>query len=89
MTENPFIHKFAFKDLITNFIFHEDVVKMFPKLIKKKGIINLGGKPKSVYNFAKKYNKNIKGIKSKKFLGKKIPLKHSMNINKLIKLLND
>jgi len=89
MTENPFIHKFAFKDLITNFIFHEDVVKMFPKLIKKKGIINLGGKPKSVYNFARKYNKNIKGIKSKKFLGKKIPLKHSMNINKLIKLLND
>ena len=89
MTENPFIHKFAFKDLITNFIFHDDVVKMFPKLIKKKGIINLGGKPKSVYNFAKKYNKNIKGIKSKKFLGKKIPLKHSMNINKLIKLLND
>ena len=89
MTENPFIHKFAFKDLITNFIFHEDVVKMFPKLIKKRGIINLGGKPKSVYNFARKYNKNIKGIKSKKFLGKKIPLKHSMNINKLIKLLND
>ena len=35
MTENPFIHKFAFKDLITNFIFHDDVVKMFPKLIKK------------------------------------------------------
>tara|TARA_Y100001958_G_C21239407_1_gene566665 strand:- start:3068 stop:3589 length:522 start_codon:yes stop_codon:yes gene_type:complete len=89
MTENPFIHKFAFKDLITNFIFHDDVVKMFPKLIKKKGILNLGGKSKSVYNFAKKYNKNIKGIKSKKLLGKKIPLKHSMNINKLIKFLND
>ena len=29
MTEKPFIHKFAFKDLITNFIFHEDVVKFF------------------------------------------------------------
>ena len=89
MTENPFIHKFAFKDLITNFIFHDDVVKMFPKLIKKKGILNLGGKSKSVYNFARKYDKNIKGIKSKKLLGKKIPLKHSMNINKLIKFLND
>ena len=31
MTEKPFIHKFAFKDLITNFIFHEEVVKIFPK----------------------------------------------------------
>ena len=89
MTEKPFIHKFAFKDLITNFIFHEDVVKIFPKLIKKRGIINLGGKTKSVYNFAKKYNKNIKGIYSKKLLGKKIPLKHSMNLKKLNEILND
>ena len=89
MTEKPFIHKFAFKDLITNFIFHEDVVKIFPKLLKKRGIINLGGKTKSVYNFAKKYNKNIKGIYSNKFLGKKIPLKHSMNLKKLNKILND
>jgi len=58
MTEKPFIHNVAFKDLITNFIFHEDVVKMFPKLIKHKGIINIGGKKSSVYKFAKQYNKN-------------------------------
>ena len=89
MTEKPFIHKFAFKDLITNFIFHEDVVKIFPKLLKKRGIINLGGKTKSVFNFAKKYNKNIKGIYSKKLLGKEIPLRHSMNLKKLNKILND
>ena len=89
MTEKPFIHKFAFKDLITNFIFHEDIVKIFPKLIKKRGIINLGGKTKSVYNFARKYNKNIKGIYSKKLLGKKIPLRHSMNLNRLNKILDD
>ena len=54
MTEKPFIHKFAFKDLITNFIFHEEVVEIFPKILKKKGIMNLGGKTRSVYNFAKK-----------------------------------
>ena len=89
MTEKPFIHKFAFKDLITNFIFHEDVVKIFPKLLKKRGIINLGGKTKSVFNFAKKYNKNLKGIYSKKLLGKEIPLRHSMNLKKLNKILND
>ena len=55
MTEKPFIHKYAFKDLITNFIFHDEVVKIFPKLINKKGIINLGGQTKSVYAFARKY----------------------------------
>ena len=89
MTEKPFIHKFAFKDLITNFIFHEDVVKIFPKLIQKRGIINLGGKTNSVYAFAKKFNKNIKGIKAKKLLGKKIPLNHSMNLKKLREIMND
>ena len=89
MTEKPFIHKFAFKDLITNFIFHEDVVNIFPKLIQKRGIINLGGKTNSVYAFAKKFNKNIKGIKAKKLLGKKIPLNHSMNLKKLREIMND
>ena len=89
MTEKPFIHKFAFKDLITNFIFHEDVVKIFPKLIRKRGVINLGGKTDSVYQFAKKLNKNIKGIKAKKLLGKEIPLNHSMNLKKLRGIIND
>ena len=89
MTEKPFIHKFAFKDLITNFIFHEEVVKIFPKILKKKGIMNLGGKTRSVYNFAKKYNKKVKGVYSKKILKNKIPLNHSMNLKKLNRILND
>jgi dTDP-4-dehydrorhamnose reductase len=89
MTERPFIHKYAFKDLITNFIFHDEVVKIFPKLIKEKGVLNLGGKTKSVYNFAKKYNKKVKSIKAKVLLGKNIPLKHSMNLKKLYKIIND
>ena len=89
MTEKPFIHKYAFKDLITNFIFHDEIVKIFPKLLKEKGIINLGGKTASVYSFAKKNNAKVKSIKAKKFLGNAIPLKHSMNIKKLNKIIND
>ena len=89
MTEKPFVHDFAFKDLITNFIFQEDFVKVIPKLIKHKGIINFGGKAMSVYNFAKKTKKNIKGVIAFKLLKKKIPLKHSMNLKKTNKILND
>lgn len=89
MTEKPFVHNFAFKDLITNFIFQEDFVKIIPRLIKHKGIINFGGKAMSVYNFAKKTKKNIKGITAIKFLKKKIPLNHSMNLKKTNKILND
>ena len=87
MTEKPFIHKFAFKDLITNFIFHENVVKMFPKLIKQKGIINVGGKTASAYDFAKKHNKKVLGASAKKMIKKKIPLNHSMSLIKLKKVL--
>ena len=87
MTEKPFIHEYAFDDLITNFIFHDDVIKLLPKLLRKNGIINLGGPVQSVYKFAKRYNKKIKKIKSQKFLKKEIPINHSMNINKLKKIL--
>lgn len=87
MTEKPFIHNVAFKDLITNFIFHEDVVKMFPKLIKHKGIINIGGKKSSVYKFAKQYNKKILGVYASRTLKNKIPLNHSMSLSKLKKIL--
>ena len=43
MTEKPFIHKFAFSNVESNFIFHDEFVKKFIKIINKKGIINIGG----------------------------------------------
>jgi dTDP-4-dehydrorhamnose reductase len=83
MTEEPFIHKKAFSDLKTNFIFQKDVADILFKILNKKGIINVGGNIQSPYNFGKKYNKNIKKILAKK----KFPLNPSMNINKLKKIL--
>ena len=84
MCEKPFIHKSAFYDIKTNFIFQEDVAKMIPKLLNKKGIVNIGGKTQSVYNFAKKYNKKIKKMSGKKIF----PPNPSMNLAKLKKILN-
>ena len=63
MTEKPFAYKKAYTNLKTNFIFHEDLVKILPKVITKKGILNIGGKTQSVYKFAKKTNPMVKGIK--------------------------
>ena len=87
MTEKPFIHKKAFEDFITNFTFHEEVAKNLYKLINKKGIINVGGKIQSVYDFAKKYNKKIEKISAKKYLGTNLPLNLSMNISKYKKII--
>ena len=79
MTEKPFLHKEAFSNVKTNFIYHEDVAKILIKLIKKKGIINLGGPALTIYNFAKKLNKKIK----KKLSNGSFPLKQDMNLSKL------
>ena len=82
MTERPFIHQHAFSNVKSNFIYHDDFAKIFLKLINKKGIINIGGKTQTIYQFAKKHNKKIKKIKSKG----ELPLKMDMNLNKLKKL---
>ena len=89
MTENPFVHKKAFTDFKTNFIFHEEVAKILMKLLFKKGIINVGGPAQSVFKFAKKFNPKIKKISAKKMLGRTFPLNPSMNISKLKKIVSN
>ena len=65
MTEKPFTHKKAFTNVKCNFIFHDEFIKIFLKVIRLKGIINIGGKSQTIYQFAKQYNKNIKKNKSR------------------------
>tara|TARA_B110000003_G_scaffold246232_1_gene256601 strand:+ start:1311 stop:2024 length:714 start_codon:yes stop_codon:yes gene_type:complete len=85
MTEKPFVHKKAFSNLKTNFLFHEDLVKLLPKIIKIKGIINVGGKSQSVYSFAKLNNYKVKKIMASK--KNKLPLNQTMNLSKLKSIL--
>ncbi len=87
MTEKPFVHKKAFSDVEMNFMFHEELAKNLLKIIKKKGIINVGGKKQTVIKFAKKYNKNIKPISARKAINKNYPLKQSMNVNKFLSII--
>jgi dTDP-4-dehydrorhamnose reductase len=86
MTEKPFAYKKAYSNLISNYMFHEDLVKILPKIINQKGILNIGGKSQSVYDFAKIQNNLVKKIKLNKNLSK-IPLRQDMNINKLKKII--
>ena len=83
MTEKPFLHKSAYSNVRSNFIFHDNFAKIFIKIINKKGVINIGGKSQTIFQFAKKYNKNVKKIKSRG----EFPLKMDMSLNKLNKIL--
>ena len=83
MCEKPFIHKFAFHDVKSNFIFHEEVAKIIPKILDKKGILNIGGKIQSIYSFVQKHNLNVKKKSGKKLF----PKNPSMNISNLKKIM--
>ena len=85
MIEKPFPYNKAFYDLKSNFMFHEDLVKILPKIINQKGILNVGGPTQSVFNFAKKTKKNIKRISGKK--SSSLPLNQTMSLKKLKKIL--
>ena len=83
MTQEPFVHKKAYANVKSNFIFHKDVASLIIKILNKKGIINVGGSSQTIFKFAKKYNKKIKKIYSKGEFPKRI----DMNLNKLKRLI--
>jgi len=87
MTEKPFLHQKAYTNIKSNFLFHEDLVKILPKILNQKGILNVGGKAQSIYSFAKKNNPLVKKIKAKE--NKEMPFNQTMNINMLNKLIRN
>ena len=84
MTEKPFIHKYAFNNVKSNFIFHDQIARYLIKLINKKGVFNVGGKTQTIFKFAKTYNQKVKKTKSKG----ELPLNMDMNLKKLKKNLS-
>tara|TARA_A100001011_G_scaffold382688_1_gene452833 strand:- start:69 stop:770 length:702 start_codon:yes stop_codon:yes gene_type:complete len=84
MTEMPFVHKKAFANVKINLLYHHQVAEKIFKLINKRGIINLGGKPQTIYSFVKKNNPEVKkGYANKN----NFPTNLTMNLSKLKKII--
>lgn len=81
LCNTPFEHKYAFDDMIKNYIYEEEASKIILDLLDLRGIINVGGPTMSVYDFIKQNNKNIQPAHTEYF--KLIPLNTSMNLDKL------
>ena len=88
MTEKPFVHKKAFANVKNSFLYQDDVAKILFKLLDKKGIINVGGKTKYIYDFAKINNPNVKKIFLKKNMNLGMPFDSSLNVKKLKKIIS-
>ena len=87
MSDDNFPHSHAFTNYNTCFLKKSDAAKITLRLLSKKGIINVGGKIQSAYNFAKKLNPKIKKKKINSQIKKLIGTNTSMNINKLKRLI--
>jgi dTDP-4-dehydrorhamnose reductase len=87
MTEYPFIHKYAISGAKNNFLFNKYVAKIIPYILNENGVLNIGGKKRDIYEFAKMFNKNkkIKSIDISKI--KNFPKDSSININKIKNIL--
>ena len=55
--------------MLNKLIYQEEVAKILFKLLHKKGIMNIGGNFKFIYDFAKKDNPNIKKYQRKNNYG--------------------
>ena len=89
MSERTFVHGGAYTDVKTNFLYHEEVVKLIPKIINSQGILNIGGKTQTVYSFAKLSKINVKKIKAKQILKKKYCKNQIVNTSKLDNFLKN
>ena len=87
MNDDYFPHKSAFTNYLTSFLKKTEAAKITLKLLDKKGVINIGGKKQSAYNYAKNLNSKVKKIKLKKKDKILLGLDTSMNIDKLSKIL--
>ena len=87
MNTKPFPHPRALKDMRKSLMYIEDAAKVTLKLLNEKGIINVGGKSQSVYDFVKEENFNIEPIYLKDIPDVKMATDCSMDTKKLKMLL--
>ena len=88
MIENPFPHKKAFSDSFRSNIWHEEAIEILYSLIESgaKGIYNVGGERKSVYDFVSTDLTVIEKDTIKNY-PERIPRDISLNIDKLRKTI--
>ena len=89
MNRKPFPHPKALKDMRKSIMYIEDAAKVTLKLLNEKGIINVGGKSQSVYDFVKEENPNIQPIHLKDISDVNMATDCSMDTTKMKKVIDD
>lgn len=89
MCDHPFPHTGALTDVKKSFMYNFEAAKTTLKLLDQSGVINVGGKPQTVYDFAKKENPNINKISKTDIKDVDIAPDTTMDTRKMQGILNE
>ena len=83
----PFPHKNALSDVRKSFMYNDEAAKCLLQLLDQNGVVNLGGPPKTVYEFASESCSDVQPISRLDIQNASIAPDTTMNIRKLSSLL--
>ena len=89
LCQKPFPHPKALADITKSYIYMDKAANIILNLLNETGIINVGGEPKSPYEFIKSNNPKIQKTFLKDIKNVKMGKNSSLNISKMEKILND
>ena len=89
MNKKPFPHPKALKDMRKSLMYIEDAAKVTLKLLDEVGVINVGGKSQSVYDFVKGENVGVEPIYLKDISDVNMATDCSMDTTKMKKVIDD
>ena len=89
MNRKPFQHPKALIDMRKSLMYIEDAAKVTLQLLDETGIINVGGKSQSVYDFVKETNPNIQPITLSEISDVNMATDCTMDTTKLNKVIDD
>ena len=89
LCQKPFPHPKALADITKSYIYMDKAANIILNLLDETGIINVGGKPQSPYEFIKSNNPKIQKTFLKDIKNVKMGKNSSLNISKMEKILND
>ena len=89
MNKKPFPHPKALMDMKKSLMYIEDAAKVTLQLLDENGIINVGGKSQSVYEFVKESNPDIKPIYLSEISDVNMATDCSMDTTKMKKIIDD
>jgi len=89
MNRKPFPHPKALKDMRKSLMYIEDAAEATLKLLDETGIINVGGKSQSVYDFVKEERDDVDPIYLSEISDVNMATDCSMNTDKMVGALNE